>query len=469
MRENLGLVFSLFAISMVGCGEDEEGVCDPVAQSGCNEGHVCEYVVDQEPHCFSPVEIHGRVIDLATGAGISGAHIVGVDVNGAAATGVAVSDSEGNYELAIPTLRTAIEDGTPAAVLELTLRADAQNYESFPGTIRQPLPIDTAVAVATEGGTYVIESSLTEIGLLALVDGGGTGSIKGRVDLPGDGRGILVVAEAAGKGYPVIAALDGDYQIFNLPPEHYVVRAYVVGHVYEVAEVDVAAATVTANLALTDQLPGSLTGKVGIVDGNGFFVTSVVAFVESTFDPLTGRGVPPPGLRAPSSGPPNIMTDFTLENIPPGRYVVVAAFENDGLVRDPDQCIAGTDDVHVEIVAGTVTPAPSEFKVTGALAVQTPGSVSAELVLDTTPTFTWADDSSEDQYLVEVFDAYGQVVWTTTMAGVSGGIPTLDYAGPALLSSMYYQYRVTSSAQAPSKPRCNRSRTEDLKGVFYTP
>ena len=147
--------------------------------------------------------------------------------------------------------------------------------------------------------------------------------------------------------------------------------------------------------------------------------------------------------------------------------MVVAAFENDGLVRDPDQCIAGTDDIHVEILAGQVTASPGEFKITGALQVQTPGAASAELVLDATPTFSWLDDSSEDQYLIEVSDSYGQIIWSTTMLGVNGGTPTIDYAGPALEAGMYYQYRVTSSAQPGGKPRCNRARTEDLKGVFY--
>jgi hypothetical protein len=93
----------------------------------------------------------------------------------------------------------------------------------------------------------------------------------------------------------------------------------------------------------------------------------------------------------------------------------------------------------------------------------TPGADVAEEVTGT-PTFAWADDSSEDQYLVEVFDSFGQLVWSMTAPSVSGGMPSLAYAGPALQPGVYYQWRVTSS-----KGTCNLSRSEDLRGVFYTP
>src|SRR5205085_3995164 len=132
-----------------------------------------------------------------------------------------------------------------------------------------------------------------------------------------------------------------------------------------------------------------------------------------------------------------------------------------GLVRDPDHCISGTADVHVTVAAGATVAAPSTFKVTGALAVMSPGAVAAEPVTGT-PTFKWQDDSGEDQYLIEVFDAFGQRTWNTTIAGVSGSTPQVAYAGPALVPGMYYQFRVTSSKQqGGSGQRCELSRTED--------
>lgn len=448
-------------VGAAGCG-GSDGPCDPVAQSGCDGGKVCEQVAASDtPACFAPVELRGRVIDLASHAGIAGARVVAVDVNGAAASGVALSAADGSYALQVPAQRAA--DGAPGA-LPVTLRADAAGYQSFPGTIRQPLPIDVAGAVAMNG-SYVVQSSLTDVGLLA--HAGGTGAIHGRVEVADDHPGVLVVAEAAGHGTAVIAARDGDYAIFNLDAGHYTVTAYARGHVYAPAEVDVAGSA-RLDLALATTAPGAMTGQIDIVNGGTGRGTSVVAFVESTFDPVTGRGAPPPGLRAPSSGPPSITGAFTIDGVPPGRYVVVAAFENDDLVRDPDHCIAGTADVHVQVAAGQSAAIGTAFKVTGALAVTAPGAAQAEAVT-AAPVLTWVDDSSEDHYVVEVFDAFGQRVWNTTIPGVSGGTPSVTYGGP-MTPGMYYQFRVTSTkTQGGNGGTCELSRTEDLRGVFYVP
>ena len=43
----------------------------------------------------------------------------------------------------------------------------------------------------------------------------------------------------------------------------------------------------------------------------------------------------------------------------------------------------------------------------------------------------------------------------------------IDYGGDALVTGMYYQFRVTSWREPPSG-RLYISRTEDLRGVFYT-
>lgn len=459
MSANLRLAISLSLL--VACGGDEDGPCDPVAQSGCSDGKVCEQISEGEPTCFAPVEVRGKVIDLADSKGIAGARVVAVDVNGATVSSVAISGSDGTYALPVPAQRDA--DGKPSA-FPVSLRADAAGYQAFPGTVRQALPLDVGTAAA-DGDGFVIKSAITDIGLFTQASAP-AGSIHGKVAVPDDHAGVLVVAESGGKGFAGIVSRDGEYTIFNLAAGHYAVTAYSIGHVYMPAETDVAAGSVALNLALASDAPGSLTGQVSIVNGNGFSNTSVVAFVESTFDPTTGRGIAPPGLRSPRTGAPNVTGSFMIDGVPPGRYVVVAAFENDGLVRDPDHCISGTADVHVVVAAGQATATPTTFKVTGALDVMSPGAAMAEAVTGT-PTFTWADDSGEDEYLVEVFDAFGQRIWMATTPGVSGSMPSLAYAGPALSPGMYYQWRVTSTKKSTPTP-CELSRSEDLRGVFYT-
>ena len=452
---------TVLALAVVGCGGDD-GTCDPMAQTGCDDGKVCETVTDGEPTCFEPVGINGRVFDLSSQQPIRGANIVAVDVNGAAVSNVVTSGDDGKYRLPIPTQRNA--DGTPVSLEgSVTLRADAQGYQSFPGTLRQPLPIDIATA-ADVAGALIVKSALTDLGLLAATEVG-AGIIRGTVEVPKDNTGIIVVAEADGVGHAVVAARNGDYAILNLPAGTFNVTAYATGHNYLGASVDVSSKAVDLDIKLGTGEASAVSGQMGIVDSGGASLTSVVLFIESTFDPITGRGVTVPGLRAG-----DVSTAFTIEAVPAGNYVVVAAFENDGLVRDPDLCIAGTDDVHIQVAAATPLAIPDSFKVTGALSVVEPGALGAEMVLGD-PTFSWGDDAGEDQYLVELFDAYGQLAWSKTMAGVSSGTPSMLYDGAPLQASMYYQFRVTSSALGGgmNAVRCSRSRTEDLKGVFYVP
>ncbi len=441
------------------CGSDEEEeTCDPIAQTGCEGGQVCEVVRDGEPGCFEPVVVRGRVFDLADDVGIGDARVVALDVNNAPVSSVAVTDGDGTYELGIPSTRDA--EGNPDAI-ELTLRADAAAYQSFPSGLRQALPIDTASAELVPDDAYVIELSLTDIGLIALPEGAGTGSISGTAEVPPDGAGVLVVAEdSGGVGHVAIADRDGDYRIFNLDPGDYDVTGYARGVNYAsvIATVN---GDAEADLAIDERAPGAVSGTVQIVNAPGELTTSVILAVESTFDDVFGRGAVPPGMRAPDPGvAANIAGEYLLEGVPAGRYVVLAAFENDQLVRDPDLSISGTATLHIEVAAGETTVVEG-FKITEALEVFGPGAVAAEAVTGP-PTLSWKDDSSEDQYNVVVFDAFGEAIWDTSIDGVSGSDPSVVYEGPDLEPGMFYQFRATSL-----KDGTPLSATEDLKGVFF--
>jgi hypothetical protein len=445
---------------LVGCGDDP---CDPIGQTGCDDGQVCETVSGgAEPACFAPVAIEGRVFDISTDIGIAKARVVAVDVNGAAVSNVVTSGQDGSYKLPIPTERNA--DGTPVKLEgSVTLRADAQAYQWFPGSVRQPLPIDMASAVAVDDD-LIVKSTLTDVAMSKLEDGGTVGRIQGDVEIPDGVTGVVVVAESGGKGYATVAARNGEYAILNVPAGDYTVTAYAADHNYLGGSASVNDNTAEIDIKLSSDAPSAVNGQVSIVNGDNATGTSIVLFIESTYDVLTGRGVTVPGLRAPRTGEPNITGAFTMEGVPAGKYVIVAAFENDGLVRDPDLCIAGTDDVHIEVAAATPLTIGDAFKITGAIPVLDPGASGAQ-PLTGTPTFSWGDDSSEQQYHVELFDSYGVRVWDKTIAGFSGGTPSLVYDGGPLISGMHYQFRVTSQKLQTSQT-CNISRTEDLKGVF---
>lgn len=438
------------------CGGDE--ACDVVANSGCDDGQACEQVQGGEPTCVAAVVVTGRVFDLESNAAVGGARIVALDANGAAMSFVATSASDGTYTLPIPITRTS--SGAPAESFKITLRADANGYLTFPAGVRPALPFDTSTAVLTDG-RYEIKSALTDIGLLKLAAGGpAIGTIKGRVaDNPAHAS-VLVVAEANGVGYTAIAGRDGEYTIFNVPAGPASVAAYARGHNYVGKSAEVkAAATVEVNLDLDDAAASTVSGSVSIVNGQLGDATSVILVVESTFNATIGRGEAPPGLRAPEPGSaPDVDGAFSISGVPAGRYIVLAAFENDNLVRD-ESGGGGTDIVHLQVLAGQDVTIGEGFKVTGSVDIVGPGAMAPEMVTST-PTFTWLDDSSEDRYAVTVFDSYGNVVWE---GGTPKSVVSLAYGGPTLKSGMYYQFRVASIKD----PSTVISRSEDLKGVFF--
>jgi hypothetical protein len=171
-----------------------------------------------------------------------------------------------------------------------------------------------------------------------------------------------------------------------------------------------------------------------------------------------------PGLRAPEPGTaPTISGAYSIAGVPSGRYAVLAAFENDLLVRDPDPGISGTQIVFVDVAGSDITVS-SSFKVTGALELFSPGANGpTEVALGTPPTFEWDDDSGEESFVVQVFDAFGTLVWTTTVPKFTGsGNPSVMYGGP-LEAGMYYQWRAESRNGADDPI----SVTEDLMGVFF--
>lgn len=447
-----------------GCSSSSSDACDPIAQTGCEENLVCEERVDGGTACFAPVVLRGNVFDQADDSGIEGATVVALDANRAPASTVAVTDASGDYEIRVARQRDI--DGNPQGG-DVTLRADAAGYQTFPGGIRQALPIDVSSPVE-EDGVLVVETPTTDVGLIALPSGAGTNQIFGMVEVPSESTGVLVVAETTGgapKGFTAIADRDGVYRIFNLPDGEFSVLGYAQGVNYGAETASVSGGEEEqVDLAISSDAPGTVTGSVQIVNPGAGQGTSYILVVESTFDEALARGETPPGLRAPEGTDLIGSGSWMIEGVPAGSYKVLGAFENDQLVRDPDFGQGNTEIVRVEVVAGQSVEAPS-FKITGSLDVIAPGAEGAEEV-DGNPVFSWVDDSGEDRYHIQVFDTFGEMIWEDpNIPGSSGSDPEVDYAGPPLDSGMYYQFRVTSF-DTNDRPL---SRTEDLKGVFFLP
>ena len=439
-----------------------DGACDPDAPA-CSGDSICQEFVTGEFRCAAPLLIRGTVLDIAGDGPIAQARVQAVDVNGAAVGTSGVTDDTGAYTLSVPALRD--EQGAPAGG-SYTLRVQATGHQEFPTAIRPALPVDASTAVQENGG-WVVENALTTVKLLSLPGDTSTlGSILGTIQAD-QNAGILVVAEGQGSAATGFSDSNGEYVIYNVPAGAYTVRGFAAG-----VQLDPVATTLEAgedktgvDLLQADRPLNVVSGNVQIVNAPGGSLTSVILAVESTFVEAAGRGAVPPGLRIGE-----VAGTFSIENVPDGRYVVLAAFENDNLVRDPDQTIGGTKIVRIELpdpVSGNTLNLSDGFKVTAALAVVAPGTDAPQEVSTPTPTFEWADDSSEDGYEIRVLDSFGQQVWNDEIGPASGSATvTHPYGGPALVPGMFYQFRATSFREKNGL-RTAISTTEDLRGVFF--
>ena len=438
-------------LALVGCKEEAQddggGVgsdCDPTAEtSDCLDGLTCESAPSSETGsvCAVPLSLRGMVLDASDESGIENARVFAQKAEGAPITDVALTDASGNYDLYVPIARDA--EGNIDSTSGVTLAAAAAGYLNFPGGIRPALPVSLIEPSddTDEDGTVVgqtIENATTRIALVARGDGDATGvSISGNVDA-GDPAGTLVVVDSGGTIRSGLADLSGDFEIFDIPNGSATIDGFKGGLALSQETRDVADADIT-DVQLSDlgsDQVGSVTGSVSIVNAQGGAGTSVVLIPKAVYDPVFERGAIPFGLRAPEPGvAPNISGGWTIEGVPPGTYMVLAAFENDGLVRDPDTSIAGTEVVEITVTPGDAIELPTGFKVTEALGVVGPGAELPEAVADT-PTFVFQDDSSEDFYQVVVYDALGDVIWSVDpIPGVNGAENVeVPYGGNPLMA-----------------------------------
>jgi len=303
----------------------------------------------------------------------------------------------------------------------------------------------------------------------------GLPSIAGKVLGDDQSAGVLVVAEDAnGKGLSAISDKSGAYTIFNVPNGMYNVHGYAAGLQLTPAMANMAGTALTeVNLNKSTDALGTINGSLAIVNGGQGTATSVVLVVASTFNDTFVRGEVPRGLRTPLSGPPDVTNAFSIKNVPAGKYYVLAAFENDFLVRDPDPGISGTQLVTQTMpTPGMDISLPTGFKITGSLDLVGPGVDEPEAVT-TPPMLTWGDDSSEDFYTVVVYNAYGELVWCRSeqIMGMNCGLNVPSVSGSSSVSvayegpmdpGMYYQFRATAWRNGGPI-----SQTEDLRGVFY--
>ena len=488
-----GLRTTVLAVLLTtGCKEDDLDAsgsqelgeaCDPGDDGEtCVDGLRCEPVGRDTGAwvCAAALEIRGTVYDAFDGSPIVGARVAALDESGAPVSDVAVTGPDGHYVLAVSARRDAT--GAITEALRWTLFVTARDYMIFPEGVRPALPINAQEAVPERetddpAVLRIIDNPTTHVALIPLDEEERTGiTVAGQVhgELAG---GTMVVAEG-GSGERTtytIADSSGSYALFNVAPGATFVHGYRWGLELEPASISVGAGDLEAvDLHVLTEDPtamATVSGQINIVNAEGGSQTTVVLVPASLYNEALERGPVPLGLRDPAPPQaPSVSGQYVLDGVPAGSYKVLPAFENDFLVRDPDTSIAGTEIVEITVAPSEDVSISEGFKVTGALAVFTPGTEAPEVVTGT-PEFVWQDDASETHYEIVVFDALGEVVWQhDEVPAVMGSDRVVQvYEGPPLERGMYYQFRATSMRRMPNSLTAI-SRTEDLRGVFvYDP
>src|SRR5690606_14739551 len=160
--------------------------------------------------------VEGRVFDaLAPEVGLAGARVVAIDANGAARSAVVIAGVDGQYVLPVATPRAA--DGAPIAT-QITLRADAAGYQTFPTAPRAAMPVRLSGAeVVDSGADREGRNAATDLEMVPREGLSGRASVSGRIDAA-DAGGALVVAEQSGVAVATaISSSVGTFVLFDVP------------------------------------------------------------------------------------------------------------------------------------------------------------------------------------------------------------------------------------------------------------
>ncbi len=340
------------------------------------------------------------------------------------------------------------------------VRISAQGFNEVPQGSVSPVPFSVS-----SGQTFSQKYFMNVLQ-------GTFGKIEGTVNP--NLAGFLIVAKSSGMNseYHTNSGPDGYFVLFNVPYESYEVDA--IKSAYQSAnqpQVTLtsgsSAATVQINV---NQITGStLTGKVtflavenGIVD-------------ISLLDKMSHTVVN--GLTAMIDSSRN----YVINNIPAGEYIAWASYENDGYVMDPDWIFKNPGALNVSF--STDTSKVRDFSVTGVITIisptNPPGEITPALADSLFPTFHWNAYPQTKEYIVEVRDINGNLIWggfTESGEIRHSQIPKewnsveFNFDGSAsspLQPGNIYQWRLYADDDAKSDVQTLLSSSEDLMGLFF--
>jgi hypothetical protein len=353
--------------------------------------------------------LNGKVTNPSS-TGIGGAQIIVFDAN---------------TNAPVTTLTTAA-DGTYSVELYIGnyyIKVYAQNYMNIPGPGLSGLPFTIHGGGTTTNNYQMETSTLLNTGYITGLVTAGSSPVGG----------VLIVANDGTNGYSSVSDALGKYVIFNVPTGSYTVNGWRVSYNSSQVSISVAggAETANVNILLTSGASGSVSGSIT------FLATTNIETDVSLVNPYTREAIP--GMSTRTNG-----SNYIINYVPNGSFIGRASYTNDGKVMDPDYI--------VKFGEPTITVAGAtyvlNFSVTGAVTLISPTNsanfTSPVKVNTTLPSFSWNDYPSTDDYVIEVMNSNGVVVWGGFSG--SGANLTKNVSIPKTTTSVVYNFDGTAIA-----------------------
>lgn len=338
------------------------------------------------------------------------------------------------------------------------VRIAAQGFHELPEGSISPIPF-SAAAGQTYSQTYYLD---TLLGILGTIDGTITPVQAGFL--------IVAASTATGAEYHTYSGPDGYFALFNVPFGQYDVYGVKAGYNSDNKQVTISPEFPSKTIRLTfTQVTGStLSGMVTfLATQNGIVDISILD--KNSHSVVTGLTTKIDSNR-----------NYTISNIPTGEYIAWASYENDTYVMDPDWIFKNPGALNISLTSDTALSL--DFSVTDAIRIISPTNPNDSIVpaqVDTTvPTFRWDPYPQAKEYIIEVRDINGNLIWGGfTASGVirhtqiarDQTSAVFNFDGSAfspLQPGEIYQWKIYADDDDAANVQVLLSSSEDLKGIF---
>lgn len=338
-------------------------------------------------HCKSEDEtakyafVQGKVLEKGTEQSISGVKITVFDLkNDAPMSHITTTNENGGYEFSLPA-------GT------YYLKMEKQGYEVIPDSYSFPNILSLGQKTQLSVNYELTKTSLTGAGYI-------TGSVKSE-NAPV--ANVLVVTDNGTEGYSAISDANGNYTIYNVPAGSYSVNAYKTGNNASAVTTTVTSNTETKNINFNFTSAASATVTGAILFPTGVYKQEVDVRLINYFTQDTVRG-----LRTRT-----MKNNYEIKNVPVGKYIVNATYDNDSLVANPDEVLnSGKPVINVTSGSGNFVKDINVVKCVSPIAPthSMTNIYQLEIPLKNL-TFSWEKFPAADSYVVEITNLRGKTLW----------------------------------------------------------